>query len=87
MTLTKTADAEAKRVDEEKENEPQETKSKSASGKTDSSFAVPLEKLATRMKSILRRKPNNTRKAQKAQKKRLEYHDLDRMEDVHWTEM
>lgn len=84
--MPKIADSEAKRVEEEKENEPHNTKSKSTSGKPDSSFAVPLEKLATRMKSILRRKPNNNG-ARKAQKKKLEYHDLDRMEDVHWTEM
>lgn len=84
----KTTGSEEKRIDEEKENEPQENKSKPTSGKPDSSFAVPLEKLATRMKSILRRKPNNsTRKAQKQKKKKLEYDDLDRMEDVHWTEM
>lgn len=62
------ADAEEKKKTEENE----------------SAHAAPLEKLATRMKSILRRK---TVSEKKSEKRRKQYQELDRMEDVHWTEM
>ncbi|KAF2180410.1 hypothetical protein K469DRAFT_692918 [Zopfia rhizophila CBS 207.26] len=79
---------------EEKDNrenvppEPTETKEDPVSDATrqeeEPSHAAPLEKLATRMKSILRRKTVSEKKAPSRRRVR---HDLDRMEDVHWTEM
>ena len=41
-------------------------------------------KFASRMKLMLRRKNTN---AKKKQKKKKEYEEVDRIEDVHWTEM
>lgn len=41
-------------------------------------------KIASRVKLMLRRKNTN---AKKKQKKRKEYEEVDRIEDVHWTEM
>jgi pyruvate dehydrogenase phosphatase len=41
-------------------------------------------KFASKMKLMLRRKNTN---AKKKQKKKREYEDVDRIEDVHWTEM
>lgn len=75
-----------KRADEEKENQVQDSKSKLLKEESSFSVAIPLEKLATRMKSILKRKTTTASK-RKPRKKKLEYEDLDRMEDVHWTEM
>ena len=49
-----------------------------------SSHSAPLGKLATKMKTILRRK---TVSKEKPEKKRRGYADLERMETVHWTEM
>lgn len=46
---------------------------------------APLEKLATRMKSLLRRKMSSEKKSEKRRKGY--YYELDRIEDVHWTEM
>jgi pyruvate dehydrogenase phosphatase len=40
--------------------------------------------LASKMKLMLRRKNTN---AKKKQKKKREYEEVDRIEDVHWTEM
>lgn len=48
------------------------------------SHVAALDKLASKMKSLMRRK---TASEKKSEKKKKEYEDLDRMEDVHWTEM
>jgi hypothetical protein len=48
------------------------------------SHVAALDKLASKMKSLMRRK---TTSEKKSEKKKKEYEDLDRMEDVHWTEM
>jgi hypothetical protein len=48
------------------------------------SHIAPLNKLATKMKSLMRRKNVGEKKTEK---KKKEYEDLDRMENVHWTEM
>lgn len=50
-----------------------------------SSHVATLDKLASKMKSLMRRKTASEKKSEK--KKKKEYADLDRMEDVHWTEM
>lgn len=46
--------------------------------------SAPLGKLASKMKLMLRRKNTNEKKKQKKEK---DYYDVDRMDDVHWTEM
>ncbi|KAF2246444.1 hypothetical protein BU26DRAFT_45673 [Trematosphaeria pertusa] len=47
-----------------------------------------LEKLATKVKSMLRRKSSGSSDKKIEEKKRRRgYTDLDRIEDVHWTEM
>lgn len=50
------------------------------------SHVAALDKLASRMKSLMKRKTASEKKTEKKKKKK-EYDDLDRMEDVHWTEM
>lgn len=55
-----------------------------------SSPAAPLGRIATRMKSILRRKSagdKNNGTENKIDKRRRKYQELDYMEDVHWSEM
>ncbi|KAF2127923.1 hypothetical protein P153DRAFT_376853 [Dothidotthia symphoricarpi CBS 119687] len=47
--------------------------------------AAPFGKLATRMKSLLRRRTTGDKKKEKKPKESLP--EIDRMEDVHWTEM
>jgi pyruvate dehydrogenase phosphatase len=46
--------------------------------------AATFGKLATKMKLMLRRKNTN---AKKKEKKKRQYEEVDRIEDVHWTEM
>ncbi|KAI4640384.1 hypothetical protein J4E93_008590 [Alternaria ventricosa] len=46
--------------------------------------AAAFGKLANKMKLMLRRKNTN---AKKKEKKKREYEEVDRIEDVHWTEM
>jgi pyruvate dehydrogenase phosphatase len=46
--------------------------------------AATFGKLANKMKLMLRRKNTN---AKKKEKKKREYEEVDRIEDVHWTEM
>jgi len=46
--------------------------------------AATFGRLANKMKLMLRRKNTN---AKKKEKKRREYEEVDRIEDVHWTEM
>lgn len=45
---------------------------------------APFNKLASKMKLMLRRKNTNEKKKEK---KKREWEDVDRLEDVHWTEM
>lgn len=54
-----------------------------------SSSTAPLSKLATRMKHMLRRKSagDPSEKQKKNEKRKREYEDVDRIEDLHWTEM
>jgi pyruvate dehydrogenase phosphatase len=60
--------------------EKQEQQEQVASTPTTATFG----KFASKMKLMLRRKNTN---AKKKQKKKREYEDVDRIEDVHWTEM
>jgi pyruvate dehydrogenase phosphatase len=46
--------------------------------------AATFGKLASKMKLMLRRKNTN---AKKKEKKKRQYEEVDRIEDVHWTEM
>ncbi|KAF2853468.1 hypothetical protein T440DRAFT_496915 [Plenodomus tracheiphilus IPT5] len=46
---------------------------------------APFGKLASKMRLMLRRKNTNEKKKEK--KKKREWEDVDRLEDVHWTEM
>lgn len=46
--------------------------------------SAPLGKLASKMKLMLRRKNTSDKKKPKKEK---DYYDVDRMDDVHWTEM
>lgn len=75
---------------EEEESAAAEAKSQEATEKPQAEQAsspktesAPLGKLATRMKSLLRR--NTTEK--KKEKKAKAYQEVDRLEDVHWSEM
>jgi 2,3-bisphosphoglycerate-independent phosphoglycerate mutase len=71
-------------LDEDAERAEAERKARELDDQASHAAPAPLEKLATRVKSILRRKTVNEKKSEK---RRKNYHDLDRMEDVHWTEM
>jgi hypothetical protein len=80
-----------------KENRPPSEKDEKAEAEAEqkekeeqSSAVAPLGKLATRMKSMLRRKTSSEKKSggeSRAERRRRKYQDLDYMEDVHWTEM
>lgn len=48
--------------------------------------AAPLKGLATRMKSMLRRKTSVTEKTRKKEKRQKRFEEFDRMEDSHWSE-
>ncbi|KAF2475983.1 uncharacterized protein BDR25DRAFT_212090 [Lindgomyces ingoldianus] len=82
----------AKRVDDpsQKENQPptsgETTEDADAEGnaREEQSNSAAFGKLATRMKSILRRKAPGEKKIKK---QRRHEQDLDYMEDVHWSEM
>lgn len=77
-------------VESQKENQPpveKATEQKVEEEQDHSSHAAPLEKLASRMKSLLKRKNTGEKKAEKIEKRKKGYYDLDRVEDVHWTEM
>lgn len=47
---------------------------------------APFGKLASKMKLMLRNK-NTDEKKEKKNKKKKAWEDVDRLEDVHWTEM
>ncbi|KAF2713610.1 hypothetical protein K504DRAFT_142225 [Pleomassaria siparia CBS 279.74] len=53
----------------------------------ESTHTLALGKFATKVRSIWRRKPASEKKSSKTKKRRRVYEDLDRLEDVHWTEM
>lgn len=78
-------------TEQQADTKPTETKSKQES--TMSTHVPQLEKLATRVKSILRRKTVSEKNGEVYESKsgrrpgRRKYQDLDYMEDVHWTEM
>ncbi|KAH6643168.1 hypothetical protein C7974DRAFT_386947 [Boeremia exigua] len=88
--LRKEAEAQARKLVEEEEEataaaaakKPQEApeKSQPLSPKSDT---APLGKLATRMKSLLKRKPGEKKK----EKKSRSHQEFDRLEDAHWSEM
>lgn len=65
---------------EDIEPDPEKPGEHNASTPTSAAFG----KLASKMKLMLRRKNTN---AKKKEKKKREYEDVDRIEDVHWTEM
>ena len=84
-TLRKQAEAEARRLVEEEEaaaksQEATEKPQPEASLKTDT---APLGKLATRMKSLLRRNTSEKKKEKKSKPQQ----EFDRLEDAHWSEM
>jgi pyruvate dehydrogenase phosphatase len=76
-----------KRIEEEesKENTPP-AEEQDGEPKPKEEHPAPLKGLATRMKSMLRRKTSVTEKARKKEKRQKQYEEFDRMEDSHWTE-
>lgn len=83
--LRKKAEAQARKLVEEEEavaksHEATEKSQPESSPKTDT---APLGKLATRMKSLLRRNTSEKKKEKKS-KPQQEY---DRLDDAHWSEM
>jgi hypothetical protein len=80
--LRKEAEAQARKLVEEEEAaaKPQEIAQPEPSPKTDT---APLGKLATRMKSLLRRNTNEKKKEKKSKPQQ----EFDRLEDAHWSEM
>jgi pyruvate dehydrogenase phosphatase len=62
------------------EEETKKSQEQNGSTPTSATFG----RFASRMKLMLRRKNTN---AKKKQKKKKEYEDVERIEDVHWTEM
>jgi hypothetical protein len=80
-------------IEGQKENSPPQDRKDSLTGEAPEtpstqaeqpSHVAALDKLASKMKSLMRRKTSSEKKGEK---KKKEYEDLDRMEDVHWTEM
>jgi hypothetical protein len=83
--LRREAEAQAKKLVEDDETSAKshdliENSQPEPSPKTDT---APLGKLATRMKSLLRRNTSEKKK----EKKSKPYQEVDRLEDVHWSEM
>lgn len=71
-------------AEEEKENAGDEAKPDGA--EQQKTQAQPLERLTTRMKSLLRRRSENSAR-KRAEKKQKWYLELDRVETTHWTEL
>ena len=68
----------------QKENIDDNAKDKVQEEQDSHAGAAPLGKLASKMKLMLRRKNTNDKKKPK---KKEDYWAVDRMDDVHWTEM
>jgi hypothetical protein len=84
--LRKEAEAQARKLVAEEEEEA--TKVQGATEKSQSEHSpkadtAPLGKLATRMKSLLRRNTSEKKK----EKKGRTHPEVDRLEDIHWSEM
>lgn len=62
----------------------QDAKDQTSEEADNNTSIAPLGKLASKMKLMLRRKDTNSKKRHR---KDTDYRDLDRIEDVHWTEM
>lgn len=73
--------------EDSKENTPPaEEKDEESKAKEEHPHAAPLKGLATRMRSMLRRKTSVTEKTRKREKRQKQHEEYDRMEDSHWTE-
>lgn len=83
--LRKEAEAQARKLVEEEEAaaKPQDAADKLQPLPSPKSDTAPLGKLATRMKSLLRR---NTSEKKKEKKSKLQQ-EYDRLDDSHWSEM
>lgn len=83
--LRKQAEAHARKLVEEREAaaKPEEVTEKSHSEPSPKIDTAPLGKLATRMKSLLKRNTSEKKKEKKV-KPQQEY---DRLDDTHWSEM
>ncbi|KAJ8115042.1 hypothetical protein OPT61_g3220 [Boeremia exigua] len=87
-TLRKDAEAQARKLVEEEETAEAAAKSQGATDKlqpepSPKTDTAPLGKLATRMKSLLRRNTSEKKK----EKKGKTHQEFDRLEDAHWSEM
>lgn len=73
--------------EDEKENAPNEKQPETTD--QEKTLSQPLERLTTRMKSLLRQRSetNAKRRAEKMEKKQKRYLELDRVETTHWTEL
>ncbi len=86
--LRQNAEMQARKLVEEQEvaaatNRPQETADNSPPEPSPKTDTAPLGKLATRMKSLLRRNTSEKRKEKKGKTQQ----EFDRLEDAHWSEM
>lgn len=82
--LRKEAETQARRlVEEEEAAKCQDVTEKSQSQQSPKTDTAPLGKLASRMKSLLRRNTGEKKK----EKKIKHFHEVDRLEDMHWSEM
>ncbi|KAF9692060.1 hypothetical protein EKO04_009906 [Ascochyta lentis] len=89
-TLRKEAEAQAKKLVEDEDAarsqevaSPQEVAEKTQPESSPKTDTAPLGKLATRMKSLLRRNTSDKKK----EKKSKVQPEFDRLEDAHWSEM
>lgn len=85
-SLRKEAEERARKLVEEEEaatTKPHEAQDKSQPQPSPKTDTAPLGKLATRMKSLLRRNTSEKKK----EKNKKQQQEFDRLEDAHWSEM
>lgn len=84
-TLRKEAEAQARKL-AQADQESATTKPHEAIDRPQTDTA-PLGKLATRMKSLLRRNASEKKKDKEKNRNKKEQQEFDRLEDAHWSEM